>query len=54
MGIATGIDIDKLLALRAKLAGWLAGETLHGTLWRAGLPGSLARQARAARAAEPA
>jgi hydroxymethylglutaryl-CoA lyase len=38
MGIATGIDIEKLLALRAEVAGWLAGETLHGTLWRAGLP----------------
>jgi hydroxymethylglutaryl-CoA lyase len=38
MGIATGQDIDRLLALRAKVAGWLEGETLHGTLWRAGLP----------------
>jgi hydroxymethylglutaryl-CoA lyase len=54
MGIATGIDIDPLLALRAKVAGWLAGETLHATLWRAGLPRTFARQARAARAAEPA
>ncbi|MBS0428380.1 MAG: hydroxymethylglutaryl-CoA lyase [Proteobacteria bacterium] len=38
MGIATGLDIDALLALRQRVAGWLAGETLHGTLWRAGLP----------------
>ncbi len=38
MGIATGIDITALLALRSQVAGWLAGETLHGTLWRAGLP----------------
>lgn len=38
MGIATGIDFDKLMALRTKVAGWLEGETLHGTLWRAGLP----------------
>ena len=38
MGIETGVDLGKLLALRAKVAGWLAGETLHGTLWRAGLP----------------
>ena len=38
MGIETGIDFDKLMALRAKVAGWLEGETLHGTLWRAGLP----------------
>ena len=33
MGIDTGIDIEQLLALRAKVADWLAGETLHGTLW---------------------
>jgi len=38
MHIATGIDIPQLLALRARVAGWLQGETLHGTLWRAGLP----------------
>jgi hydroxymethylglutaryl-CoA lyase len=38
MGVTTGIDLAKLFALRAKVAGWLAGETLHGTLWRAGLP----------------
>ncbi len=41
MGIETGIDIDALLALRAKVAGWLEGEALHGTLWRAGLPKTL-------------
>ncbi|HSV51086.1 MAG TPA: hydroxymethylglutaryl-CoA lyase [Burkholderiaceae bacterium] len=38
MGIATGQDFDALLALRKKVAHWLQGETLHGTLWRAGLP----------------
>jgi hydroxymethylglutaryl-CoA lyase len=38
MGLATGIDMQKLLALRAKVAEWLSGETLHGTVWRAGLP----------------
>ena len=38
MGVPTGVDFDALLALRAKVAGWLAGETLHGTIWRAGLP----------------
>jgi hydroxymethylglutaryl-CoA lyase len=48
MGIATGIDIDRLLALRAKVAGWLEGEALHGTLWRAGLPKTLKRPAAAA------
>lgn len=50
MGLATGIDLDRLLALRTKVAGWLAGETLNGTLWRAGLPKTL----RVARVAEPA
>ena len=38
MGQDTGLDIAKLLALRAQVAQWLDGETLHGTLWRAGLP----------------
>jgi hydroxymethylglutaryl-CoA lyase len=38
MGQNTGLDIDALLALRRKVASWLDGETLHGTLWRAGLP----------------
>lgn len=38
MGIDTGIDIGSLLALRAKVAGWIQGEPTHGALWRAGLP----------------
>ncbi|QGZ66573.1 hydroxymethylglutaryl-CoA lyase [Paraburkholderia acidisoli] len=38
MGIDTGIDLGRLLALRARVAAWLEGEALHGTLWRAGLP----------------
>jgi hydroxymethylglutaryl-CoA lyase len=38
MGIATGLDLPALLDLRARLAGWLAGQTLQGTLWRAGFP----------------
>lgn len=38
MGVATGVDLRRLLALRAQVADWLAGETLHGALWRAGLP----------------
>jgi hydroxymethylglutaryl-CoA lyase len=38
MGIDTGIDIPALLKLRAKLARWLDGETLHGALALAGLP----------------
>ena len=38
MGIDTGLDLPALLALRGQVAEWLASETLHGTLWRAGLP----------------
>jgi hydroxymethylglutaryl-CoA lyase len=41
MGAPTGQDFDRLLALRAKVASWLDGEALHGTLWRAGLPKTL-------------
>jgi hydroxymethylglutaryl-CoA lyase len=52
MGEPTGLDIDALLALRAKVAQWLEGEALHGTLWRAGLPKTLREPARATR--EPA
>jgi len=50
MGIETGIDLERLLALRAKVAGWLAGETLHGTLWRAGLPKTFRARSGARRA----
>ncbi|SAL54109.1 hydroxymethylglutaryl-CoA lyase [Caballeronia humi] len=45
MGIETGIDIPALLALRAKVAGWLEGESLHGALWLAGLPKTFAAPA---------
>ena len=38
MGVATGVDVPALLELRQRVAGWLAGETLHGALWQAGLP----------------
>ncbi|MGH8035462.1 MAG: hydroxymethylglutaryl-CoA lyase [Lysobacterales bacterium] len=38
MGIDTGIDFDRLMALRSKVAGWLEGEQTHGSMWRAGLP----------------
>ena len=41
MGVDTGQDFDRLLVLRARVARWLDGETLHGTLWRAGLPKTL-------------
>ena len=48
MGIETGLDIERLLELRAKVAGWLVGETLHGTLWRAGLPKTFVPRSRLA------
>jgi len=41
MGLDTGIDLPALLALRAQVAGWLAGECLHGTIAQAGLPRTL-------------
>jgi hydroxymethylglutaryl-CoA lyase len=43
MGVSTGIDFDRLLALRRQVASWLDGETLHGSLWRAGLPKTIER-----------
>jgi hydroxymethylglutaryl-CoA lyase len=41
MGYSSGQDFDALLALRGKVAQWLPGETLHGVLWKAGLPKTL-------------
>jgi hydroxymethylglutaryl-CoA lyase len=41
MGIATGIDFDQLMVLRAQVAQWLAGECLHGAIAQAGLPKTL-------------
>ena len=38
MGIKTGIDFGKLMALRTQVAQWLAGECLHGAIAQAGLP----------------
>ncbi|MNY32004.1 Hydroxymethylglutaryl-CoA lyase YngG [compost metagenome] len=38
MGIDTGVDMAKLLALREAAGRWLPGQPLHGALWRAGLP----------------
>jgi hydroxymethylglutaryl-CoA lyase len=46
MGYDTGVDVERLLDLRAQVAGWLAGEELHGTVWRAGLPKTFHREAR--------
>jgi hydroxymethylglutaryl-CoA lyase len=47
MGVATGLDFERLIALRARIAQWLEGETLHGTLWRAGLPKTMSPSPRA-------
>ncbi|HSW07381.1 hydroxymethylglutaryl-CoA lyase [Aquabacterium sp.] len=44
MGVHTGIDFDRLMRLRADVAQWLDGETLHGTLWCAGLPKTMLNQ----------
>lgn len=41
MDIETGIDFGKLMALRAQVAQWLAGECLHGSIAQAGLPKTL-------------
>lgn len=39
MGVPTGLDFDALMSLRRALEQqWLAGEPLHGNIWRAGLP----------------
>lgn len=45
MGVPTGLDFDALIALRARIAGWLDGEPLHGAVWRAGLPKTIATAA---------
>ncbi len=42
MGVPTGLDFKALIALRAQVAQWLDGEPLHGAIWRAGLPRTLA------------
>jgi hydroxymethylglutaryl-CoA lyase len=45
MGIQTGLDFERLLALRAKVVQWLAGEPTHGTIWKAGLPRTMKKEA---------
>jgi hydroxymethylglutaryl-CoA lyase len=44
MGIETGLDFDRLIALRGRIAQWLQGETLHGTIWKAGLPRTMKKE----------
>lgn len=41
MGVPTWLDFDALMALRGRIAQWLAGEPLHGSIWRAGPPRTL-------------
>jgi len=43
MGVPTGLDLDALIALRAPLGHWLAGEPLFGSIARAGLPRTLSQ-----------
>ena len=38
----------ELNALREKVAHWLQGETLHGSIWRAGLPRTMLQREEAA------
>ena len=40
MGVETGVNIEKLLALHQQLVNWLPDTPTHGTLWRAGVPKS--------------
>ncbi|GAB1575809.1 hypothetical protein BPNSA17_06420 [Bordetella petrii] len=54
MGIDTGLDIGRLLALRQRAAQWLDGESLHGALARAGLPKTYPGRDAAGHAAAPA
>lgn len=47
MGVDTGIDLAKLFALRGQVGEWLQGESLHGSIYRAGLPKTMTAQAAA-------
>ena len=51
MGLPTGIDFSKLMALRTQVAQWLAGERLAGSIWRAGLPRTMTAEGAAPAAA---
>jgi hydroxymethylglutaryl-CoA lyase len=42
--VATGLDFDALIALRARVAQWLDGEPLHGSIARAGLPKTMKKE----------
>jgi hydroxymethylglutaryl-CoA lyase len=47
MGAGTGLDFDKLIALRGRIGEWLKGESLHGAIWKAGLPRTMKELAHA-------
>ncbi len=42
MGVPTGLDFNALMALRKQVGQWLEGEPMHGAIWRAGLPKTIA------------
>jgi hydroxymethylglutaryl-CoA lyase len=48
LGFDTGLDIDKLVALRERVAQWLPQERVGGMIAQAGLPKTFARAAQAA------
>jgi hydroxymethylglutaryl-CoA lyase len=47
MDVDTGLDFQKLMALRGRIGHWLEGEQLHGAIWRAGLPKTMKEPAHA-------
>ena len=47
LGFDTGIDIEKLIAVRAEVEAWLPGERFFGMVARAGLPKTFRRKAAA-------
>jgi len=42
MGVPTRLNFSALMALRERVARWVDGEPLHGAIWRAGLPKTVA------------